>query len=93
MILLEPVTGQTSREVEFVFTTKASSPETNINFLCEYPTKELNIKNKLCVLVALHQPPSQSHNEFSSFITNLESILHAITLRKPFLTMGDFNAK
>ena len=67
----------------------------NINFLHECLTIELNIKNKLCVLVALYRLPSQSHNEFSSFTTNLESTLQAITLRKPFLTMvlGDFNAK
>ena len=47
------------------------------------------------MLVALYRSPSQSHNKSSSFITNLESTLQAITLRKPFLTMvlGDFNAK
>ena len=67
----------------------------NINFLHECLTIELNIKNKLCVLVALYRSPSHSRNEFSSFITNLESTLHAITLRNPFLTMtlSDFNAK
>ena len=46
---------------------------TNIDCLHECLTIELNIKNKLCVLVALYRSPSQSHNEFSSFITNLES--------------------
>ena len=68
---------------------------TNINFLHECLTIELHIKNKLCVLDALYRSPSQSHNELSSFITNLESTLQAITLRKPFLVMvlGDFNAK
>ena len=68
---------------------------TNINFLHECLTIELIIKNKLCVLVALHQSPSQSHNEFSSFITNLDSILQAATLRNPFLTivLDDFNPK
>ena len=68
---------------------------TNINFLHEYLTIELNIKNKLYVVVALYRSSSKSHNEFPSFITNLESTLQAITLRKPFLTMvlGDFNAK
>ena len=47
------------------------------------------------MLVTLYRLPNQSHNEFSSFITNLESTLQAITLRKLFLTMvlGDFNAK
>ena len=67
----------------------------NINFLLECLTIELNIKNKLCVLVALYRSPSQSHNEFSSFVTNSEPALQVITLRKPFLTMllGDFNAK
>ena len=46
----------------------------NINFLLnECLTIELSIKNKLCVLVALYRSPSQSHNEFSSFITNLKS--------------------
>ena len=66
-----------------------------VNFLHECLTIELNIKNKLCVVVALYRSPSQSHNEFSSFITNLESTLQAITLRKHFLTMvlGNCNAK
>ena len=47
------------------------------------------------MLVALYRSPSQLHNEFSSFITNLESTLYATTLRKPFLTMvlGNLNAK
>ena len=66
----------------------------NINFLHECLTTELDIKSKLCVLVGLYRSLSQSRNEFSSFITNLESTLQAITLRNPFLTMvlGDFNA-
>ena len=68
---------------------------TDINFLHECLTIELNIKNKLCVLVALYRSPSQLHNEFFSFITNLESTWQAIILRKPILSMvlGDFNAK
>ena len=47
------------------------------------------------MLVALYRSPSQLHNKFSSFITNLESTLYATTLRKPFLTMvlGNLNAK
>ena len=47
------------------------------------------------MLVVLYRSPSQSHNEFSSFVTNLESTSQAITLRKPFLTaaLGDFNVK
>ena len=50
--------------------------------------------SKLCVLVVHFRSPSQ-HSEFSNFITNLESTLHSIALKKPFLTMvlGDFNAK
>ena len=57
----------------------------NINFLLECLTIELNIKNKLCVLVALYRSPSQSHNEFSSFVTNsmtqygLTQIIHEPT--------------
>ena len=56
---------------------------------------DLNIENKLCLLVALYRSPSQSHNKFSSFITNLEPLLKATILRNPFLTMalGDSNAK
>ena len=67
----------------------------NINFLHECLTIELSIKNKLCVLVVLYRSSSQSQNEFSSFIINLESTLQDITLRKSFLTMVlcDFNAK
>ena len=47
------------------------------------------------MLVALYRSPSQLHNEFSSFITNLKSTLYATTLRKPFLTtvLGNLNAK
>ena len=43
----------------------------------------------------MYRSPSQSHNEFCSFITNLEFTLQAITFRKPFLTMvlGNFDAK
>ena len=67
----------------------------NINFLCECLTIELNIKNKLCVLVVLHWSPSQSRNKFSCFTDNLTSTLQDTTWRKSFLTMvlGDFNAK
>ena len=68
----------------------------NINFLLnECLTIGLNIKNKLCVLVALYPSPNQSYNELSSFITNVASTLQAITLRKPFFNygLGDFNAK
>ena len=43
---------------------------TNINLLHECLTIELNIKNKLCMLVALYRSPSQSHSESSRFITN-----------------------
>ena len=47
------------------------------------------------MVVALYQSPIQSHDEFSNFVTNFESILEARTLKKPFLTkvLGDFNAK
>ena len=39
----------------------------NINFLHDCLTIELNIKNKLCVFVALYRSPSKSCNEFYSF--------------------------
>ena len=98
MIWLELNNHQTSKEMGSVFTAETIYPWhklTDINFLHEYLTIELNIKNKLCVLVALYRSPTQSHNKFSSFIIKLESTLQAITLRKPFLTMvlRDFNVK
>ena len=67
----------------------------NKNVLHECLAIELNIKNNLCVLVALYRSPSQSDIEFSSFVTNLESTIQAIALKKPFLTMilDDFNPK
>ena len=67
----------------------------NINFLHECLTVELNIKDKQCVLLALYQSPSQSHNKFYNFIATLESIFQAIILKNPLLPMvlGDFNAK
>ena len=47
------------------------------------------------MLIALCRSPGQSYDELSNFVTNFESTLHAITLKKLFLTMllGDFNAK
>ena len=61
---------------------------TNINFLHEYLTIELNIKNKLCVLIALYRSPSQSNNEFSSFITLLRIYIADYNFEKAFLNYG-----
>ena len=53
------------------------------------------IDDKLCRFIMLYQFPNQSHDEFNSFIKNLELNLDKATTYNPFLVvvLGGFNAK
>ena len=53
------------------------------------------ISNKLCNIISLYRPPSQSSDEFENFVYNLTLTLEVLTQKNPFLTviLGDFKAK
>ena len=53
------------------------------------------IKNRWQTLYALYRSPSQSLNNFETFIDNLELNLETLSWKNPFLlvAIGDFNAK
>ena len=67
----------------------------NINYIQEGIIFALSIKNKLCIIVALYRFPSQSHSEFTNFVTSLELTLQAIASKNPYLSLalGHFNTK
>ena len=56
---------------------------------------EVSINNKTGYAVSLYRSPSQTSDEFNSFITNLEKIVVDIFRSNPhfLLLIGDFNAK
>ena len=56
---------------------------------------EVSINNKRSYAVSLYWSPSQTSNEFDSFITNLEKIVFDISRSNPHfvLVIGDFNVK
>ena len=51
--------------------------------------------NKKVIVSVIYRSPSQSINEFDSFLSNLEKLVSDINNRKPALsiTTGDFNAR
>ena len=67
----------------------------NINYLQECLNFEVKIGNKLCNFISLYRSPSQSQDNFETFIDNLELNIDEIAARNPFLIviLGDFNAK
>ena len=54
----------------------------------------LIVGDKLCHSITLYRSPDQSHDEFNSFIKNLELNLDKVTTDKPFLVvvLSGFNA-
>ena len=67
----------------------------NIQYFQECINFDLIIGDKLCHFITLYRSPKQSHDEFNSFIKNLELNLDKATTYNPFLdfVLGDFNAK
>ena len=67
----------------------------DIQYLNECINFELKKGEKLCTFVALYRSPSQSQNNFETFIDNFELNLETLFRKNPFLlvAIGDFNAK
>ena len=65
------------------------------SYLKECLILEVSIKNKRGHVVSVYRSPSQTSDEFDSFITNLEKIVVDISRSNPhfLLLIGDFNAK
>ena len=78
---------------ESVFTIKNSLPfrVINVKYLQESISFELKIGGKCCRL----RSPSQTQDEFETFLKNFELTLDKIHENNPFMTivLGDFNAK
>ena len=65
------------------------------SYLSECLTLELTISNKKGYVATLYRSPSQTSDEFDSFISHLEKLLINITSSDPHfvILLGDFNAK
>ena len=65
------------------------------SYLKECLVLEVSINNKRGYVVSLYRSPSQTPDEFDSFITNLEKIVVDISRSNPhfLLLIGDFNAR
>ena len=65
------------------------------SYLKECLILEVSINNKRGYVVSLYRSPSQTSDEFDSFITNLEKIVVDISKSNPhfLLLIGDLNAK
>ena len=78
--------------VESLFTIKAHS---YFDYLQELISFELKIGGKCCKFSCLYRFPSQTQDEFETFLKNFELTLDKIHENNPFMTvvLGDFNAK
>ena len=67
----------------------------NIKYLQECITFEIRIGRKCCKFICLYRSPSQTNDEFESFLKNFELTLDKIHEDNPFMisVLGDFNAK
>ena len=67
----------------------------NLPYLQEALLLELNDQNKKIILSSLYRSPSQSSEEFESFLTNFEHLLSDINAHKRSVSviLGDFNAR
>ena len=65
------------------------------SYLSDCLTLEVTISNKKGYVVSLYKSPSQTSDEFDSFISNLQKLLINITSFDPHfvILLGDFNAK
>ena len=65
------------------------------SYLSECLTHEVTISNKKGCVITLYRSPSQTSDEFQSFISNLENLLINITNYNPHfvILLGKFNAK
>ena len=65
------------------------------SYLSECLTLEVTISNRKGYVITLYRSPSQTSDEFQSFISNLEKLLININSFDPHfvILLGDFNAK
>ena len=66
----------------------------NIGYLHECLSFDLQIGDKICNFVALYRSPSQSQDDFETFVDNFKMTLELLAQKNPFLltAIGDFNA-
>ena len=64
---------------------------TNIGYLHECLSFELQIGDKICNFLALYRSPSQSQDDFETFADNFEMTLELLAQKNPFLlrAIGD----
>ena len=67
----------------------------NIKYLQECVTFEVRVGRKCCKFICLYRSPSQTNEEFESFLKKFELTLDKIHDDNPFMisVLGDFNAK
>ena len=67
----------------------------NQHFLKEPLLLEMSCNNKKVIVSVIHRSPSQSTDEFDSFLFNFENFLNDISKRKTLLSAvtGDFNSR
>ena len=67
----------------------------DIQYLQECINFEMKIGEKLCNFIVLYRSPSQSQDDFETFLKNFELNLDTTLANNPFLTvaLGDSNVK
>ena len=67
----------------------------NVSCLKECLNFSLSVYGKQCNITLIYRSPSQSSEEFVTFLSNFELLLDYITNCNPFVSMiiGDFNAR
>ena len=65
-----------------------------VNYIRESTLFQLQIGSKICNFISLYRSPSQTADNFDSFLDNLKLNLDAMTDNDPFLVVatGNFNA-
>ena len=74
---------------------KSSLPVINLKYLHKSISCELTMRGKCCKFSYLYMSPSQTHDEFETFLKNFELTLDKNHENNSFMTvvLGDFNAK
>ena len=67
----------------------------NIPYIKEARLLEMNYNNKKVIISVIYRSPSQSTDEFESFLLNFEQLLDDVSQCRPSLSIiiGDFNAR
>ena len=66
-----------------------------MNYLSESVLFELKIGSKICNFISLYRSPSETADNFDSFLGNLKLNIDAMADNNPFLVVaiGDFHAR